>query len=83
MTSSQQQYPSYVTSVEWPETNPLNLTVEQDGQQIPLMTYRYPVEASLRKGVVFYVHGFGAYSEKTAFIFKNLADRGYEVIAMD
>jgi alpha-beta hydrolase superfamily lysophospholipase len=49
------------------------------------MTYRYPVpKGQERKGIVFYVHGFGAYSEHTAFMFKTLAEtRGYEVISMD
>jgi alpha-beta hydrolase superfamily lysophospholipase len=48
------------------------------------MTYRFPVPSSVkRKGVVFYLHGFGAYCEHAAFIFKGFADKGYEVFALD
>lgn len=49
-----------------------------------LQTYRYPVPNGVqRKGIVFYIHGFGAYSEHTAFIFKAFAEKGYEAFAMD
>lgn len=47
------------------------------------MTYRYPVDESVRKGVIFYIHGFGSYCEPYAFQAKMWADSGYEVIAMD
>jgi alpha-beta hydrolase superfamily lysophospholipase len=48
------------------------------------MTYRYPVpEDTERKGIIFYVHGFGSYCERYAFQAKTFAEAGYEVIAMD
>lgn len=62
----------------------MKLKVEQDGEEIALMTYRYPVpEGVARKGIVFYIHGFGAYCEHVAFIFKQFAEKGYEAFAMD
>jgi alpha-beta hydrolase superfamily lysophospholipase len=53
--------------VPWPEIDGLKLRVEQDGEEITLMTYRYPVDPDVRKGVIFYVHGFGSYCERYAF----------------
>lgn len=76
-------YPAHM-QVEWPEVDPLKLRAEQDGEDIILMTYRYPVPADRpRKGVAFYIHGFGAYCEHSAFIFKHIAEAGYEVFALD
>jgi alpha-beta hydrolase superfamily lysophospholipase len=57
--------------------------VLQDGEEIMLMTYRYPVDPSVRKGVIFHIHGFGSYCERYAFIAKMWAEAGYEVIALD
>ena len=48
------------------------------------MTYRYPVpEGTDRKGIVFYIHGFGSYCERYAYQARALAESGYEVIGMD
>lgn len=70
--------------VAWPEEDILGLKVEQDGVEVKLHTYRFPVPESVnRKGVVFYVHGLGAHCERTAFIFKGFAEQGYEVFALD
>lgn len=71
-------------AVPWPETDVLKLRVEQDDEEIPLMTYRYPVQAGTdRKGVIFYIHGYGSYCERYAFQGRAFAEAGYEVIAMD
>jgi len=71
-------------AVLWPETDALRLRVEQDDEEITLMTYRYPVpEGTDRKGVVFYIHGFGSYCERYAYQARAFAESGYEVIAMD
>ena len=53
--------------VPWPEEDILKLRVMQDGEEIMLMTYRYPVDSSVRKGVIFHIHGFGSYCERYAF----------------
>ncbi len=76
-------YPEHM-QVKWPETDPLKLRVEQDGEEVVLMTYRYPVpKGTQRKGLVFYFHGFGAYCEHSAFMFKPMAEAGYECFALD
>ena len=52
----------------WPETDFLKLRVYQDDEEVTLMTYRYPVPQGVeRKGIVFYLHGFGSYCERYAF----------------
>jgi hypothetical protein len=49
----------------------LKIRVTQDDVEITLETYRYPCPQGVeRKGVVFYIHGFGAYCEYSAFFFK-------------
>lgn len=76
-------YPEFM-QVKWPEVDPLQLRVEQDGEQVTLMTYRYPVvEGVKRKGVIFYIHGLGAYCEHSAYIFKAFAENGYDCFALD
>ena len=48
------------------------------------MTYRYPVpEGTARKGVIFYIHGYGSYCERYAFQAQTFAEAGYEVIGLD
>jgi alpha-beta hydrolase superfamily lysophospholipase len=48
------------------------------------MTYRYPVPSDIeRKGIMFYIHGFGNYCERYAFQARAYASSGYEVIALD
>lgn len=50
-----------------------------------LKSYRYPVpEGKQRKGVVFYVHGYGAYAQRDASIAREFAEKGqFEVFAID
>jgi len=48
------------------------------------MTYRHPVPENTEiKGVVFFIHGYGAYCDKTAFWFRMFVENGYEVFAVD
>ena len=48
------------------------------------MTYRYPVPSDLeRRGIIFYIHGFGSYCERFAFQAKAYAEAGYDVVALD
>jgi len=70
--------------VKWPEVDPLQLRVEQDGEQVTLMTYRYPVAEGLKcRGVIFYFHGLGGYCEHSAYLFKGFAENGYDCFALD
>ena len=48
------------------------------------MTYRYPVPSDLeRRGIIFYIHGFGSYCERFAFQAKAYSEAGYDVVALD
>lgn len=45
---------------DFPNADPVDLTVEQFGKQIKLKSYHYPVPAPYtRKGIVFHIHGYG------------------------
>lgn len=63
----------------------LDLKVTQYQHEIKLMTYRYPLPSSTvtRKGLVFFIHGYGGYCMRTGFWFKLMAEAGYEVYALD
>ena len=54
----------------------------QFGKQIKLKAYRYPPK-DYRKGVVFYVHGYGSYANVNGMLARCLAENNYEVFAMD
>lgn len=48
------------------------------------MTYRYPVPQGVeRKGVIFFLHGYGSYCEHISHFFKMFAEKGYESFALD
>ena len=67
-----------------PESDPLNLQVVSSGRKLHLQTYRFPVPSGVeRKGVIFFVHGYGAHCKTMGFFFKVLADQGFECLAMD
>lgn len=70
---------------KFPEENVLDLTVFQFGKPIKLKSYRYPVPVGKqRRGVIFYIHGYGAYANRDAGIAKELAEKGnFEVFAID
>ncbi len=71
-------------AMPWPEVDPLKLRSTQDDEEITLMTYRYPVPMGKeRKGIIFYIHGFGSYCERYAYLAQAFADAGYEMIGMD
>ncbi len=55
--------------VKWTEYDPLKLVVkEEDEEDVHLMTYRYAVPDGVqRKGIIFFIHGFGAYCEHVAY----------------
>ena len=48
--------------VKYTEYNPVDVIVKDDNKDIKLATYRYHVpEGAEKKGVLFFVHGFGDY----------------------
>lgn len=59
----------------YPEEDVVDLTVEQFGKPIKLKSYRYPaVDQSKRRGIVFYLHGYGTYANRDVDIAKDLAE---------
>jgi len=70
---------------KFPEQNVLDLSVFQFGKPIKLKAYRYPVPVGKqRRGVVFYIHGYGAYANRDVNIAKEFAEKGhFEVFAID
>ncbi len=69
----------------YPQEDVLDLEVMQFGQPIKLKNYRYPIpEGQTRRGVVFYLHGYGGYSNMDAEVAQVLTKKGlFEVYAID
>ena len=57
-----------------------------DGTQVNLKAFRYSPDKDLfekPRGIVFYLHGYGSYSQDNSIYAKYLADEGFETFAMD
>ena len=69
----------------FPEEFVVDLTVYQFGKPVKLKSYRYPVpEVEERKGIAFFIHGFGSYANHDADLVKNIVEKGkFEVFAID
>ena len=61
------------------------MPVEQFGKPIKIAAYRYPVpEGTVRKGVVFYIHGYGCYAHHDCMMVDLRVKHGhYDVFAID
>ena len=66
----------------YPESNVVDLAVQQYGKTIQLSTYRWAPKNE-RKGVVFYIHGYGSFANHNAVYGKYLAQADYEVFSVD
>ena len=67
---------------EWPEIDTLNLTGIQNGKEIKLRSYHWPMVGE-RKAVVFMMHGYGSNCAQMGVLAKYLAASGTEVFGMD
>jgi len=62
---------------------------QQEGEDVYIRNYCYPAyhdqedQTQVRKGVVFFVHGFSDYMGRFAHIGKKLSDLGYDVYGTD
>lgn len=73
--SAQKAEQEFQLDVIYPEVNVVDLQVVQFFKTINLKSYRFPVPSDkTRKGIVFYIHGYGAYSNRDAGIAKALAE---------
>ena len=66
----------------YPESNVVDLPVEQNGKTIHLKAYRWPPKNE-RKAVVFYIHGYGSFVNHNAVYGKYLAEDDFEVFGVD
>lgn len=57
---------------EYAEKDVLDLPVEHFGTTIKLRAYRYPPK-QYRKGVVFFIHGYGSFAQSNAILAKYFA----------
>ena len=71
--------------MDWSESDIIDdLIVTQEGKQIKLCAYREPARGSVpRKGVIFFVHGYGKSLRFLAVTARNLANAGYDIFGMD
>jgi hypothetical protein len=53
-------------TLKFPECESMDIKVKsKKGIEYKLVTYRYPVPEGIeRKGIIFYIHGYGSYCEK-------------------
>ena len=68
--------------MDFPEADPLDLRITTNGEEVKLMSYRWPAEGD-RKGVIFMYHGYGSCAAHISVFAKFYAADGYEVFAMD
>lgn len=72
-------------STQFPEKNFLEHQSAQDGHKIA--TYRYPGKGSckdnLPRAIIILFHGYGSYVGKFAYIAKQFAEHGYDVVGYD
>ena len=54
-----------------------------EGKDAVIANYRYPCLTKERKGVVFFLHGFGEYVGRYAYLAKEFAELGYDFMGMD
>jgi pimeloyl-ACP methyl ester carboxylesterase len=69
------------TSVSFPEVNPFEL-VSSD-KRFRLANYRYPSVAKERKGIIYFIHGYGEYVRRYAYFGEIFAEHGYDFVGID
>ena len=70
---------------QWPKeggVNPIDMKSSFKGDVAKLFNYRYPVPKG-RKGIVFFVHGYGGQNTHRASLAKMFAEQGYEMCGID
>ena len=69
-------------AVTWPENSTNAIDFSFDGMKIN--NYRYPVQiGQKRKGIVFFVHGYGCSVYNHAYIAQMFSQHGYEFCGID
>ncbi|TNV77717.1 hypothetical protein FGO68_gene14245 [Halteria grandinella] len=70
--------------IPFPEVNPIDLIVEQNGAPFKLANYRYPCKVGVeRKGIVFYVHGYAEYTGRYGYLAREFSEAGFDFVGID
>jgi pimeloyl-ACP methyl ester carboxylesterase len=68
----------------YPERNVVDLTVQQFGKPIKLASFRFsPINPENKRGVIFFLHGFGSFVWAHKRFLMALADGDWETFAID
>jgi alpha-beta hydrolase superfamily lysophospholipase len=70
-------------AIKFPEFNPVEVIVQQNGQDIMLASFRFPAQTKLRKGIVFYLNGYADYAERYGYFAQYFANAGYDFVTVD
>ena len=59
--------------------------INDSGKKIKLESYKYPttLASELKRGTVFFVHGYGDYVGRYAYFAKQFAEQGYDFVGID
>lgn len=69
------------TSLKFPETNPIDLFTAD--KRFKLANYRYPAATTERKGIIYFIHGYGEYVSRYAYFGRVFAENGYDFVGID
>lgn len=70
-------------AVSFPEINPVDMIVKSKGKELKLANYRFPSLTPDRKGIIYFVNGYGDYCRRYAFFAQTFASAGYDFVCMD
>lgn len=60
------------------------MTTKSDGRDVKIANYRYPsANQNEKKGIIYFVHGYGDYCGRYAYLAKYFAEAGYDFVGMD
>jgi acylglycerol lipase len=63
--------------------NPIELKSKSGNKEYKLENYRYPSQTGDRKGIIYFIHGFGDYCGRYAYFAKQFAEHGYDFVGFD
>ena len=47
--------------LKFPEVDPIDFKIKQGFQEYKIANYRYPCITKERKGIIYFIHGYGDY----------------------
>jgi hypothetical protein len=73
-------------SIKYPVVNPVAIMAVQkhNNQYMKIQNYLYPAKEGVRrKGIVYFVHGYGEYNGRCAYLGKGFSEAGYDFAGID